>query len=430
MIPAVVSCLLLAAHHLRFGEMGLVAAWLTAPFLLSFKEPWVRRVFIAILWLGAVMWIAIAAQNWQTRVTLGQPWARMVLILGGVAALTAGSSLIFFTRAVRERYRDQGQGSSGAGWAFFVTAALLSAVQVKAPLQPLLFERAAPGGGWFEVFWLSVYAGWLAEKMMVPGGSRTWRPWAWSLFSTVFFLQFLLGLLGFTSFLMTGELHLPVPAMIVAGPLFRGNGFFMPILFGATVLIVGPAWCSHLCYIGAWDDRASRLGGKPTTLPRWRRWARAGTLAGVIAVALLLRWLKVPGTIAALLGGAFGIIGVGLMATWSRKTGTMTHCTAYCPMGFIACRLGKISPFRLRIGQGCTECGACSRVCRYDALSDDDLRNRRPGESCTLCGDCLPQCRNMEIGYGFLSLTPDRARALFVVLVVSLHAVFLGVARM
>ncbi|HDJ22855.1 MAG TPA: 4Fe-4S binding protein [Candidatus Aminicenantes bacterium] len=59
-------------------------------------------------------------------------------------------------------------------------------------------------------------------------------------------------------FLMTGKLHLPVPALILAGPIYRGTLSFMLILFLVTIVLVGPAWCSHLCYVGAWDDIACR----------------------------------------------------------------------------------------------------------------------------------------------------------------------------
>lgn len=79
----------------------------------------------------------------------------------------------------------------------------------------------------------------------------------WLMFSGVFFAQLVLGLLGAERFLMTGNLHLPVPAVILAGPLCRGEGFFMLILFLCTVLIVDPAWCGWLCYIGAWDNVAA-----------------------------------------------------------------------------------------------------------------------------------------------------------------------------
>ena len=65
----------------------------------------------------------------------------------------------------------------------------------------------------------------------------------------------------------------------------RGGGLFMAILFSASVLLVGPAWCSWLCYIGAWDDRVARLrhhlvpGEKQDLPPVARGHAEAALLA-------------------------------------------------------------------------------------------------------------------------------------------------------
>ncbi|HBE95263.1 MAG TPA: 4Fe-4S ferredoxin, partial [Desulfovibrio sp.] len=51
------------------------------------------------------------------------------------------------------------------------------------------------------------------------------------------------------------------------------------------------------------------------------------------------------------------------------------------------------------------------------------------GLSCTLCGDCLGACGHGCLGYRLPGLSPAAARMVFLVLAVSLHAVFLGVAR-
>lgn len=315
-----------------------------------------------------------------------------------------------------------------------VVAALLTAfilVPVQLVVQPsgLLFERFLPGSGWVEIALLALYAGWLAGKMLAPAGAAVWRRRVWRLFSAVFFAQLALGLLGIERMLMTGNLHLPVPALIVAGPLFRGEGFFMPILFAATVLFVGPAWCSHLCYIGAWDDVAATRKRRPAELPRWRRKAHVAVLLGVLAVTLVLRWSGLPSTVALVAAAAFGLIGVGVMVLWSARSGAMTHCAAFCPIGVVSTWMGKINPFRIRIADGCTECGACSLPCRYDALGMADIARGRPGPSCTLCGDCLSRCRDGRLGYRFPGLSPAAARTLFIVLVTALHAGFLGVAR-
>lgn len=55
-------------------------------------------------------------------------------------------------------------------------------------------------------------------------------------------------------FYMGGKLHLPIPAMILSGPLYRAELSFMNILFISTIVLSGPAWCSYLCYFGASDN--------------------------------------------------------------------------------------------------------------------------------------------------------------------------------
>ena len=77
----------------------------------------------------------------------------------------------------------------------------------------------------------------------------------------------------------------------------------------------------------------------------------------------------------------------------------------------------------------CTECGRCTAACRYRALEPAHIRRRRPGLTCSLCGDCLAFCPESALSYRFFGLSPEAARRLFLVLAVSLHAVFLGVAR-
>jgi polyferredoxin len=310
-----------------------------------------------------------------------------------------------------------------------LTVLILLPVQLMVDPPGLLLERFVVGGGWLQLVLLALYAAWLTGKMLDVRVTHVWRRRMWRLFSLVFFAQLALGLLGLETFLMTGKLHLPVPALIAAGPLYRGGGLFMPILFTATVLLVGSAWCSHLCYIGAWDDVAATRRRRAAALPRRRRGVQVALLALVVSVALGLRWAGVPGSVALLPAAAFGLVGLGVMLLLSRRTGAMVHCTAFCPMGVLATWLGRVNPFRIRIADGCSECGACSSPCRYDALGPEDIRRRRPASSCTLCGDCLSRCRDGRLGYRFLGLSPEAARALFVVLVVAGHASFLGVAR-
>jgi polyferredoxin len=314
--------------------------------------------------------------------------------------------------------------------AFALSFALLALVQLVVARPMLMAERYVAGAGWIELILLAAYAAWLVGMLYDPRHTALWRRRLWTFFSLVFFAQLAFGLTGLEQFLMSGKLHLPIPAMIVAGPLYRGDGLFMPILFTVTVLLVGPAWCSYLCYVGSWDLNAAVNRKRPIQLPGWRNWFRLGILVMIVAAALGLRLLGVASIAATVAGLAVGLIGVGIMVSVSRLMGAMVHCVMYCPIGLVADVLGKLSPFRLRINQDtCDDCGACSIRCRYGALRPEHIEARRPGLSCTLCGDCVSACRGKSIEYRLIGLSPRVARTVFLVLVVSLHAVFLGVAR-
>jgi polyferredoxin len=282
-----------------------------------------------------------------------------------------------------------------------------------------------------QVLILALWAGFLAEKMSDPATQPAWRLRLWVVFGAAFFAQAGLSLAGLDVFSMagTGELHVPVPAVILAGPLYRGEGLFMPALLAATVLLAGPAWCSHLCYLGAFDQLVASRRRRPGALPRFARPLRIGLALAVALVALGLRLLGAPAWLAAASGLGFGLAGVGVMLLVSRRTGTMVHCAVICPIGLVTSLLSKLSPWRLRLGPACTGCGACSAACRTGALEPEDIERRRPGSTCTLCGDCVGACPDSRILYRLGPLSGDRARAVFVALVAALHAIFLALAR-
>jgi len=122
--------------------------------------------------------------------------------------------------------------------------------------------------------------------------------------------------------------------------------------------------------------------------------------AGILAVVHLM--VDPPMLLAERFLPGGGWIEIAMLA-WSARAGFMAHCTWFCPMGALACR--------------------------YGALSPADIDRRKPGPTCTLCGDCVGRCRSHSAGYGFWPLRGEGVRAAFIALVVALHAVFLGVAR-
>ena len=316
-------------------------------------------------------------------------------------------------------------------WIFSLTVGLLLLARQFSPLQVLLADRYLPGSGVLQIPILGLYACVLGYKLLQARHIGTIRSKLWGFFSFVFFAQLLLGLAGMQDMLMTGELHLPIPALILAGPLYRGEGLFMPILYGVTILLVGPAWCSYLCYIGAWDNSlAAWRKRKSRPVPKWATHVlRSMLLLLIVIVALLLRSYKAPVGPALGLALGFGLAGVAVMVFISRWRGQMVHCTVFCPIGLISNLIGRISPWQLRIDSGCSKCGKCSRACPYSALKAEDLEKGKPGLTCTLCGDCVGHCAQGLIRYRFPGLSPEQAKSAFIVLVVSIHTVFLGLAR-
>jgi ferredoxin-type protein NapH len=311
---------------------------------------------------------------------------------------------------------------------FSVTFILLAFVQIKVDKPMILAERFFKGSGWIEIFLISCYGMLVAYKMQDPVNVPNWRKITWTIFSVIFFSQLFIGLSGFEKFLMTGRLHLPIPMMILGGPVYRGELSVMTILFLSTIILTGPAWCSHFCYFGAFDNLASN-GKTSRGILKHKGAIKSTILILVIAMALLLRWLKVSPLVSTLAALAFGLIGISVMIMFSYKKKKMVHCALYCPIGTLVNIFKNVNPFRLYIDNSCTLCMKCTSFCKYDALNVNDIKNKKPAPGCTLCGDCLAGCHHDSIKYGFLKMKPEHARNLYLILTISLHASCIALAR-
>ena len=311
---------------------------------------------------------------------------------------------------------------------FIVTSILLAFIQIKLERPIILAERFLKGAGWAEIVLIAIYGSIVTFKMQDPVNVPRWRKITWTIFSVVFFSQLVLGISGYEKFLMSGKLHLPIPMMILAGPIYRGQLSVMTILFLSTIILTGPAWCSHLCYFGAFDNLASG-GSTSKEIIEKKGTIKATLLLLVITMALILRWLNIPMLQATLIATGFGVTGILVMVFFSRRRKKMVHCVMYCPIGTIVNLLRYVNPFRIYIDQSCTLCMKCTKFCKYDALNPVNIRNAKPSSTCTLCGDCLSGCHHNSINYKFLRMRPDKARNLYLVLTISLHAACIALAR-
>lgn len=110
LVPIVLSLVVLGAHFLRFGSyIGVFAALLLIA-LLFLRKPWVARLMQVALVLGALEWLRTAYELGHMRALQGEPYGRMLVILGVVASVALCSALLFQTKTLKDMY---GQGRGG-----------------------------------------------------------------------------------------------------------------------------------------------------------------------------------------------------------------------------------------------------------------------------------------------------------------------------
>ena len=105
LLPALLSCLLLGAHFMRMGLLPLTVVCALVPLVLLVRNRWAALSVQLVLVLGTVEWVRTLIGLYAARQAAGLSGGRMALILGGVAAFTLLSTLLFRSRALRERYR-------------------------------------------------------------------------------------------------------------------------------------------------------------------------------------------------------------------------------------------------------------------------------------------------------------------------------------
>ena len=104
-MPIVLSFVLLGAHFLRDANVPLLAACLVLIALLTVRHILVARLVQAALVLGALEWLWTLYRLVEVRIALGQPYARMTIILAAVAAVTFCAAALFQTRTLQQVYR-------------------------------------------------------------------------------------------------------------------------------------------------------------------------------------------------------------------------------------------------------------------------------------------------------------------------------------
>ncbi|MDO4840798.1 MAG: 4Fe-4S ferredoxin [Desulfovibrionaceae bacterium] len=428
------ACLLFAAHLMRAGNFAGAATcilWSLACFL---RESWMRYAAIGITGFFAWQWLDAAPLMVQLRIMQQLPFYRLLAILSTVLLVNMLALALCFSPIGKAWfYKNKEHAFAKAGSFLGVILLMQPALRMNPPM--LLADRLFYGAGSLQVLIAALVAAFVAGQLLNRETASRTRRRIWLLFSVVFFLQFALMLAGLGFFATTGSLHIPVPGVILAGAVYNQKISFMPCLFLFSVLLAGPAWCSHLCYFGSWDYLASRQKKKPCPHPHPLRW-RLLSLVVITVSALLLRMSGVPILYACLGGILLGFLMVPVSLFLSRKKGIPVYCTMICPLGLAACLAGRLSLWRMKTTKNCIQCRACLPSCRYGALNPEQLQKGQAGLSCTLCRECELACKNGGIRIAFVgenmagakSGKEPWARQLFVAVVSAMQAAFLFMA--
>lgn len=102
------ALLLLAAHFFRAGLLpfaGLSAALIVLPFV---RAPWAAGILQVALAVGTLEWLRTAWVFAAARAAADQPYARLLVIIGTVAVITAVAAWIVGHRALRAHFRMNG----------------------------------------------------------------------------------------------------------------------------------------------------------------------------------------------------------------------------------------------------------------------------------------------------------------------------------
>ncbi len=104
LLPVILSALVLAAHFFRAGNLIGLALCLGGLALLFVPRAWAARAVQVGLVLGAAEWVRTLLDFTAQRRAMGEPWARLAVILGTVALFTIASALVFRGARLRRRY--------------------------------------------------------------------------------------------------------------------------------------------------------------------------------------------------------------------------------------------------------------------------------------------------------------------------------------
>lgn len=203
-------------------------------------------------------------------------------------------------------------------------------------------------------------------------------------------------------------LKLPVPAQSPLWYLLVGLGIL-------TTLVWGMVYCGSLCPFASVQETIYNLfhkskkdmRAKPQIPPGLTRKASHVKYAVLFAVMI----------ISVILGNA-GAAGIEPFLTLFARKGTTLAwglvllmaaaaafyfrfwCRYLCPAGACLGLMARVSPFKIKLGEGCTHCAICDKVCPTDAIHMNEQKLPVIDyPECILCGQCVRKCPKQTLSF-------------------------------
>ncbi|MDQ1310420.1 MAG: hypothetical protein QG601_1690 [Pseudomonadota bacterium] len=99
------ALLLLAAHFFRAGLVPFAGLSVALVVLLFVRTPWAARLLQVALAAGTLEWLRTAWVFAAARAAADQPYARLLVIIGAVAVVTALAAWTIGNRTGRRHFR-------------------------------------------------------------------------------------------------------------------------------------------------------------------------------------------------------------------------------------------------------------------------------------------------------------------------------------
>lgn len=104
-IPALLSCAVLAAHFLRWGNLpGVIVVLALTVLALAARRDWSLKLLQGMLFASPFLWVFLAYRTASERILEGRPYLRACLIFAAVALFSVWSAVILARPKARERF--------------------------------------------------------------------------------------------------------------------------------------------------------------------------------------------------------------------------------------------------------------------------------------------------------------------------------------